>query len=280
MLPGKRMKSRITGREFFGMSRNTMLITGVSSGLGKALAQEALRQNWRVVGTVRKEADRQNFEAFDPEHAIGRILDVTETATVRKVVADIEGAIGPVDVLVNNAGYGLFATIEEAPLEEVRQQFETNVFGQLAVLQAVLPYMRQRRRGHVLNVTSTVPTRADPLAHASPVAGADSVTGYVIDWVSPLTSFKNLARTGFCVPRNLCNIKGQACASFPDASIDEQLGMIASPVGDRSVGNGRTVFFYFRERPLRSSPSFSLRTTVISGGNFHSARPVQPQGSA
>lgn len=131
-----------------------MLITGVSSGLGKALAEEALRQNWRVVGTVRKEADRQNFEAFDPEHALGRILDVTDTATVRKVVADVEGAIGPVDVLVNNAGYGLFATIEEVPLEEVRQQFETNVFGQIAVLQAVLPYMRQRRRGHVLNVTS------------------------------------------------------------------------------------------------------------------------------
>jgi NAD(P)-dependent dehydrogenase (short-subunit alcohol dehydrogenase family) len=136
------------------MSRNTMLITGVSSGLGKALAEEALRQNWRVVGTVRKEADRQNFEALDPEHAIGRIFDVTDTATVRKVVANIEGAIGPVDVLVNNAGYGLFTTVEEAPLEEVRQQFETNVFGQIAVLQAVLPYMRQRRRGHILNVTS------------------------------------------------------------------------------------------------------------------------------
>jgi NAD(P)-dependent dehydrogenase (short-subunit alcohol dehydrogenase family) len=136
------------------MSRNIMLITGVSSGLGKALAEEALRQKWRVVGTVRKEADRQNFEALDPEHAIGRILDVTHTATVPKVVADVEGTIGPVDVLVNNAGYGLFVTIEEAPLEEVRQQFETNVFGQIAVLQAVLPYMRQRRRGHVLNVTS------------------------------------------------------------------------------------------------------------------------------
>jgi hypothetical protein len=66
--------------------------------------------------------------------------------------------------------------------------------------------------------------------------------GTFIDWVSPLTSFKNLSRTGFCVPRNLCNINGQACVSFPDASINEQLGMIASPVGDRSVGNGRTAF--------------------------------------
>jgi NAD(P)-dependent dehydrogenase (short-subunit alcohol dehydrogenase family) len=116
-----------------------------------------------VVGTLRKEADRQNFEAISPGHAIGRILDVTDTAAVPKVVADVETAIGPVDVLVNNAGYGLFATIEEAPLEEVRQQFETNVFGQIAVLQAVLPYMRQRRRGHILNITSMGGLVAFPL---------------------------------------------------------------------------------------------------------------------
>jgi NAD(P)-dependent dehydrogenase (short-subunit alcohol dehydrogenase family) len=117
-----------------------MLITGVSSGLGKALAEEALRQNWRVVGTVRKEAYRQNFEAFDPEHAIGRILDVTDTATVWKVVADVEGAIGPVDVLVNNAGYGLFATIEEAPLEEVKSACVVGFWtGKLILLVGILP---------------------------------------------------------------------------------------------------------------------------------------------
>jgi NAD(P)-dependent dehydrogenase (short-subunit alcohol dehydrogenase family) len=145
------------------MANKIMLITGVSSGLGKALAEEALRQDWRVVGTVRKEADRQNFEAISPGHAIGRILDVTDTAAVAKVVADVETAIGPMDVLVNNAGYGLFATIEEAPLEEVREQFETNVFGQIAVLQAVLPYMRQRGGGHILNITSMGGLVAFPL---------------------------------------------------------------------------------------------------------------------
>jgi NAD(P)-dependent dehydrogenase (short-subunit alcohol dehydrogenase family) len=145
------------------MANKTMLITGVSSGLGKALAEQALIRGWTVVGMVRKEADRQNFEAISPGHAIGRILDVTDTAAVPKVVADVETAIGPVDVLVNNAGYGLFATIEEAPLEEVRQQFETNVFGQIAVLQAVLPYMRQRRRGHILNITSMGGLVAFPL---------------------------------------------------------------------------------------------------------------------
>jgi NAD(P)-dependent dehydrogenase (short-subunit alcohol dehydrogenase family) len=145
------------------MAKKTMLITGVSSGLGRTLAEEALRQGWTVVGTVRKEADRQKFEAINPGHAIGRILDVTDTAAVPKVVAGVETAIGPVDVLVNNAGYGLFGAIEEASLAEVRHQFETNVFGQIAVLQAVLPYMRQRRRGHILNMTSMGGLVAFPL---------------------------------------------------------------------------------------------------------------------
>jgi NAD(P)-dependent dehydrogenase (short-subunit alcohol dehydrogenase family) len=145
------------------MANKTMLITGVSSGLGKALAEEGLYQGWRIVGTLRQEVDRQNFEAIKPGQAIGRILDVTDTAAVPKVIADVEMAIGPVDVLVNNAGYGLFTTIEEAPLEEVRQQFETNVFGQIAVLQAVLPYMRQRHRGHILNITSMGGLVAFPL---------------------------------------------------------------------------------------------------------------------
>jgi NAD(P)-dependent dehydrogenase (short-subunit alcohol dehydrogenase family) len=102
------------------MSENTMLITGVSSGLGKALADEALRQGWRVVGTVRKETDRQNFKATNAARAIDCILDLTDTEAVPKVVAEVETAIGAVDVLINNAGYGLFATIEDAPLKEVR----------------------------------------------------------------------------------------------------------------------------------------------------------------
>ena len=132
----------------------TILITGVSSGLGKALAAEALAQGWRVVGTVRKEEDRAAFEALQPGQAFGRLLDVRETARAAEVVRGIEEQMGAIDVLVNNAGYGLWSTIEEAPLPEVREQFEVNVFGQLAMLQAVLPGMRKRRAGRILNITS------------------------------------------------------------------------------------------------------------------------------
>ncbi len=132
----------------------TILITGVNSGLGKALAEEALAQGLRVVGIVRKEGDRAQFEAGKPGSAFGRLLDVRETGRMPEVIAEVESTVGPIDILVNNAGYGLASTVEEAPLDAVREQFEVNVFGQIAMLQAVLPFMRKRRAGRILNITS------------------------------------------------------------------------------------------------------------------------------
>ena len=132
----------------------TLLITGVSSGFGRALAQEALAMGHRVVGTVRNEQARREFEALAASNAIGRILDVTDYDAIDGVVADIEETVGPVDVLVNNAGYGHEGVMEESPLAEMRRQFDVNVFGAVAMMKAVLPYMRHRRRGHILNITS------------------------------------------------------------------------------------------------------------------------------
>jgi len=132
----------------------TLLITGVSSGFGRALAQEALAMGHRVVGTVRNEQARREFETLAASNAIGCILDVTDFDAIDGVVADIEGTVGPVDVLVNNAGYGHEGVMEESPLAEMRRQFDVNVFGAVAMMKAVLPYMRHRRRGHILNITS------------------------------------------------------------------------------------------------------------------------------
>jgi NAD(P)-dependent dehydrogenase (short-subunit alcohol dehydrogenase family) len=136
------------------MANKTILITGVSSGLGLALAQEALAQGWTVVGTVRSEEAARNFTATAPGKAFARVLDVTDYARIPEVVAEIEKTIGGIEVLVNNAGYGMEGPIEESSLEEIRRQFEVNVFGALAVTQAVLPFMRQRRSGRILNITS------------------------------------------------------------------------------------------------------------------------------
>ncbi|MFJ4192664.1 oxidoreductase [Pseudomonas sp. NPDC089534] len=132
----------------------TLFITGASSGFGHALAKEALAAGHRVIGTVRREADLQAFEALSPGNAHGVILDVTDFDRIDAVVAETEAALGPVDVLVNNAGYGHEGVFEEAPLEEMRRQFDVNVFGAVAVTKAFLPYFRQRRAGHVLNITS------------------------------------------------------------------------------------------------------------------------------
>lgn len=135
-------------------SRKTIFITGVNSGFGNALAQEALAAGHRVIGTVRSEAALRAFQALSVDHAHGVILDITDFARIDSVVAAIEATHGPVDVLVNNAGYGHEGIFEESPLEEMRRQFDVNVFGAVAVTKAFVPYFRKRRTGHILNITS------------------------------------------------------------------------------------------------------------------------------
>jgi NAD(P)-dependent dehydrogenase (short-subunit alcohol dehydrogenase family) len=103
---------------------------------------------------VRSEAAKRAFEALSPRAAIGRVLDVTDFERIDGVVAEIESSVGPVDVLVNNAGYGHEGIMEESPLSEMRRQFDVNVFGAVAMLKAVVPFMRERRRGRILNITS------------------------------------------------------------------------------------------------------------------------------
>ncbi|MFD3240026.1 oxidoreductase [Rahnella perminowiae] len=137
------------------MSRSKLLfITGVSSGFGRALAEEALQAGHRVVGTLRNAQAREKFEALAPGRSFGRVLDVTDFEAITPLAAAVEQEIGAVDVLVNNAGYGHEGIMEESPLSEARHQFDVNVFGAVAVIKAFLPYFRQRRAGHVLNITS------------------------------------------------------------------------------------------------------------------------------
>ncbi|MCY1136498.1 oxidoreductase [Actinoplanes sp. Pm04-4] len=133
------------------MTTKTFLITGVSSGLGRAFALAALEAGHTVVGTVRKDADAA---AFRGGRAHARVLDVTDERAVFATVAEVERTVGPIDVLIANAGYGLEGTFEETPLAALRAQFDVNVFGAAATIQAVLPSMRERRRGHIVGVTS------------------------------------------------------------------------------------------------------------------------------
>lgn len=135
----------------------TFLITGVSSGLGRAFAACALAAGHRVIGTVRRPEDAQAFEALAPgasRRAFPLLLDVTSYPAVPEAVREAERQAGPIDVLVNNAGYGHEGVLEESSMDDLQRQFAANVFGPVAMIKAVLPGMRERRRGHIVNVTS------------------------------------------------------------------------------------------------------------------------------
>jgi len=136
------------------VASKTFLITGVSSGLGRAFAEGALAAGHRVVGTVRRVGDVEAFAALAPDRAHPLVLDVTDFGAIPAAVADAEQQVGAIDVLVNNAGYGHEGVLEESSLDDLQRQFAANVFGPVAMMKAVLPGMRERRRGHIVNVTS------------------------------------------------------------------------------------------------------------------------------
>jgi NAD(P)-dependent dehydrogenase (short-subunit alcohol dehydrogenase family) len=130
------------------------MITGSSSGLGRALAEKVLEQGYRAVLAARTpDAVRDLVDAYDGR-ALAVALDVTERAQVDAAVKAAYDRFGQVDVLVNNAGYGYIAAIEEGEDAGIRAQFETNVHGVIALMQAVLPGMRRRGKGHVVNISS------------------------------------------------------------------------------------------------------------------------------
>ena len=132
----------------------TFFITGVSSGLGRAFAEGALQAGHRVIGTVRRPGDAGAFAALAPDRAHPLVLDVTDFGAIPTAVADAERQVGAIDVLVNNAGYGHEGVLEESSMDDLQRQFAANVFGPVAMAKAVLPGMRERRRGHIVNVTS------------------------------------------------------------------------------------------------------------------------------
>ncbi|MDK4711083.1 oxidoreductase [Rhizobium sp. CNPSo 4039] len=129
-------------------------ITGSSAGLGFELAKSVLERGWRAVVTARRP---ERLEALVAEHegrALALRLDVTDISTIRTAVANAIAAFGRIDVLVNNAGYGYLAAIEEGDDEGIRKQFETNLFGLINVTKEILPGMRARRKGHIVNISS------------------------------------------------------------------------------------------------------------------------------
>ncbi|MEG8039694.1 oxidoreductase [Sphingomonas sp. LR60] len=129
-------------------------ITGCSTGFGRELAKLVLAKGWRVVATARDAARVADLAAGQDDRLLALALDVTDAAAITAAVAAAEERFGRVDVLVNNAGYGYQSSIEEGEEDEIRAQFDANVFGLFAMTRAVLPGMRERRQGAIVNITS------------------------------------------------------------------------------------------------------------------------------
>ncbi|OUM02219.1 SDR family oxidoreductase [Variovorax sp. JS1663] len=130
----------------------TVLITGCSSGYGKATAEHFLERGWQVIATMRQ--PDPGLSGHDRLRLLP--LDVTDDASIADAVRQGIAAFGDIDVLVNNAGIGLFSAFESTPKNIIREVFETNTFGAMAMTQAIIPHMRERGEGTIINVTSSV----------------------------------------------------------------------------------------------------------------------------
>jgi NAD(P)-dependent dehydrogenase (short-subunit alcohol dehydrogenase family) len=154
------------------------LITGTSSGLGRALVEVVAKRGDRVMATARELGRIAGLEELAPGRVRVARLDVTDGASIRAAVAEAEEAFGGIDVLVNNAGSALLGAFEEHGDEQLRAAFETNLFGALAVTRAVLPGMRARRSGHLVQMSSVVgvTSGAGGTAYAGPKAALEAMS--------------------------------------------------------------------------------------------------------
>jgi NADP-dependent 3-hydroxy acid dehydrogenase YdfG len=156
----------------------TWFITGASTGFGRVLAEEVLKAGGRVVATARNRDKVADLEAKYPQKAKALALDVTNAGQVDSAVTQAFAQFGQVDVLVNNAGYGVAGAIEEVSDAESMPMFETNVFGLLRVTRAFLPHLRKQRNGHILNLSSIGG------AVASPGMGYYNATKFAVEGLS------------------------------------------------------------------------------------------------
>lgn len=137
-------------------------ITGVSGGIGRALAKEAAQRGDIVIGTLRKPEQLEEFNQLEPGKTFAVQADVNHPDQIEKAINIAISKFDKIDVLVNNAGYGLFGAIEEVSMAEARRQMETNFFGALAVTQAVLPIMRRRKTGNIVQISSMAGFKSNP----------------------------------------------------------------------------------------------------------------------
>ena len=166
----------------------TWLITGCSSGIGAGIAKAVLKSGDQAVVTARNKEKVQDIVGQYPDRALAVSLDVTDNSSIHNAVKEAEARFGRIDVLVNNAGYGYRAAVEEGEAEAVNTLFQTNLFGPVELIKAVLPGMRERKSGAILNVTSIAAARSavGSAYYASSKAALELLTNGLMKELAPL----------------------------------------------------------------------------------------------
>ena len=207
----------------------TVLITGCSSGFGLEIARYFLARDWQVVATMRT----PRADVLPPSERLRVLpLDVTDTESIRKAVE----AAGPIDVLVNNAGLGAASPAELVPMATVREIFETNTFGTIALTQAVLPQFRQRKAGVIVNVTSSVTLKALPLlaVYRASKAAVNAFTESMALEVEPFGVRVRLVLPGRAPDTRFAENAGAHIHGFDHAAYADLAGKVVAGMQDTS----------------------------------------------
>ena len=180
------------------MTQRLWFITGAGRGLGRAFAEAALEQGDRVVATVRRDGVLDDLVKEYGDRLVPRLLDVAVRADVVRVVDEVVATVGTPDVVVNNAGYGLVGAVEELSEEELRAQFDVNLFGAVWVTQAVLPHLRARGSGRIVQVSTVGAVGHLPLfgAYNASKWALEGLSAGLADEVAPLGIGVHLLQLG------------------------------------------------------------------------------------
>jgi NAD(P)-dependent dehydrogenase (short-subunit alcohol dehydrogenase family) len=228
-----------------GGGLGTWLVTGCSTGIGRHIASAALARGHRVAVSARRPETVQDLVAAHPDRALALRLDVTHREQIAAAVAATEQELGAIDVLVNNAGYGYMAALEEGEDHEVRRLFDTNYFGVVDTIKAVLPGMRARRRGHIVNISSMTGLVANPpnIYYASTKHALEAVTEGLSKELAPfgirVTAIEPGAFRTDYVTRSMKETK-TPIADYTATVVGQRKQLVRS-VGDRLPGDPRRI---------------------------------------
>ncbi len=246
----------------------TVLLTGCSSGVGKATASAFLEDGWTVFATARDPAD---IEALGEAGCRTLALDVTDDDSIDAAVETVFDAVETLDCLVNNAGYGQFGPIEDVPVEEVQAQFDVNVYGPHRLLRAVLPTLREQESGTIINVSS-VAGRVSP-----PGMGTYSASKFALEAMSDALR-SELAPLGVDVA---LVEPGPVATNFADRADDELAQLERTDDYDTVYTFYEDTSLFGGQSPVAVSPDMVAETILEAGvsPNPNARYPVGPIAS-